>query len=225
MRLHKFAAVAGAAALAATAFGATAASAAPIPARFTGTDSGASAYQVPAGGAAYAASFKVTYWRYDSEWLADGTTMLKVTGKYATVTPAGLYLPQRSNGPAVTESATVKIAVPAGAPAGTYTDTVTATESNSQPVVFHFSIVVPPPESAAQLCESYGGVFGNTNLTFGRWPTILWTCNGFPYVSDADLQAKIVMLWAACVAGGGTGYGYGGPYVPPMTVDFTCGQS
>ena len=203
--------------------GTVAASAAPAPARFTGQDLGAATYQVPAGGAAYTA-FKITYWRYDTQWLASGDTSLSVSGQYATISPAAMYLEQRSNGAPVTETATVNIAVPAGATPGTITDTVTATESNSQPVVFHFSIVVPPPESAAQLCESYGGVFGNSNRTMGGWPTILWTCNGYPYVSDADLQAKYVMLGAACIAGGGTGYGESG-VVATLTAYFTCGQS
>lgn len=124
----------------------TAASASTSPARFTGQDLGASSYQVPTGGAAYATSFQIKYWRYDTQWLASGDTALSVSGQYATVSPGAMYLEQRSNGAPVTETATVNIAVPAGATPGTITDTVTATESNSQPVVFHFSIVVPKPD-------------------------------------------------------------------------------
>ena len=82
------------------------------------------------------------------------------------------------------------------------------------------------PEGAAQtLCESYGGSFGNTNLTFGSWPTILWTCNGFPYVSDDDLLAnKYVALGDACLAGGGTGYAIRGVSATLLAF-FTCGHS
>jgi hypothetical protein len=81
------------------------------------------------------------------------------------------------------------------------------------------------PKSAAQkLCESYGGTFGNTNLTFGGWPTILWTCNGYPFVSEADFQAKYVALGDACIAGGGTGYALRGVDAT-LTAYFTCGHS
>jgi hypothetical protein len=81
------------------------------------------------------------------------------------------------------------------------------------------------PEGAAQTaCESYGGTFGNTNLTMGSWPTILWTCNGYPYVSDVDLQAKYVALGDACLAGGGTGYALRG-VDPTKLAYFTCGHS
>jgi len=33
---------------------------------------------------------------------------------------------------------------------------------------------------------------------------------GYPWVSDADLQAKYVALGDACLPGGGTGYGENG---------------
>ena len=81
--------------------------------------------------------------------LASGLTTLSVSGNYASVAPASLMLPQRSNGAPVTEPATVKISVPAGATPGTYTDVITATESNSKPVTFTFKIVVPDPYSVA----------------------------------------------------------------------------
>jgi len=81
------------------------------------------------------------------------------------------------------------------------------------------------PEGAAQtLCESYGGAFGNTNLTMGSWPTILWTCNGYPYVSNDDLQAEYVALGDACLAGGGTGYALRGVDATKLAY-FTCGHS
>jgi hypothetical protein len=81
------------------------------------------------------------------------------------------------------------------------------------------------PESAAQiLCESYGGTYGNSNLTFGSFPTILWTCNGWHFVSDDDLQAKYVALGNACLAGGGDGYALRGVDAT-MTAYFTCGHS
>ncbi len=82
-----------------------------------------------------------------------------------------------------------------------------------------------PSGSISQtLCESYGGTFGNDNLTFGSWPTILWTCDGYPWISEADLQAKNVALGDACLAGGGTGYADNGQSTT-MLAYFTCGQS
>jgi hypothetical protein len=41
------------------------------------------------------------------------------------------------------------------------------------------------PKSDTQvLCESYSGTFGNTNMTAGSWPTIVWTCNGYAFSSE-----------------------------------------
>ncbi|MEP6658807.1 MAG: hypothetical protein ABJD24_02690 [Acidimicrobiales bacterium] len=78
--------------------------------------------------------------------------------------------------------------------------------------------------NAAKLCQRYRGTLGNTNMTLGSWPTILWTCNDWPWRSDADLQAKYVSLGSACLAGGGTGYAVFGA-AATMTAYFTCGKA
>ena len=86
-----------------------------------------------------------------------------------------------------------------------------------------FTLTMIP--AAQTLCESYGGTFGNDNmLTFVSFPTDLWTCDGYSWVSDADLQAKNVALGDACLAGGGTEYG-DSYQTATMLAYFTCGQS
>jgi hypothetical protein len=88
----------------------------------------------------------------------------------------------------------------------------------------HGGTLTAPASAAQTVCESYGGTFGNTNSTMGSWPTILWTCNYLPYVSEDDQQAKFIALADACLAGGGTGWASsGGEY--SGRAYFTCGHS
>jgi hypothetical protein len=88
----------------------------------------------------------------------------------------------------------------------------------------HGGILTTPTSGAQTRCESYGGTFGNTILTFGSWPTILWTCNGWSWVSEVDLQAKYGSLGTACLAGDGTGYALRGVDAA-LIAHFTCGKA
>ena len=47
-------------------------------------------------------------------------------------------------------------------------------------------VLTAPQPTGEAVCASYGGSFGNNNLTMGSWSIILWTCNGWSYVSQDD---------------------------------------
>ena len=101
---------------------------------------------------------------------------------------------------------------------GGVTATLTATSNGPGPAATD-SLTGTGVSTAQELCESYGGTFGNTNLTFGGWPTILWTCNGWAVEPGVD---QYHALGNACIAGGGTGYGAS---VGDTRGNFTCGHS
>jgi hypothetical protein len=58
----------------------------------------------------------------------------------------------------------------------------------------------------------------------GSWPTIVWTCNGFSYVSADDLQNKIDALGGVCLGSGGNGYASAANDAT-LTANVTCGHS
>ncbi|HUK68176.1 MAG TPA: hypothetical protein VLW50_05395 [Streptosporangiaceae bacterium] len=85
----------------------------------TGTSSGARSYTLQPG---TSTSFQVSYWNTGA---ISENIRLYTTGSYASVSPASNYLRAPRLGPAKI-NATVTIAVPEGAPAGTVADSVTA---------------------------------------------------------------------------------------------------
>jgi hypothetical protein len=82
----------------------------------------------------------------------------------------------------------------------------------------------PPQETTPQaLCASSGGIYGNTNMTAGSWPTILWTCNDWFFTSNDNFQAKSASLGGSCLEGGGTGYAVRSVDATARAY-FTCGK-
>ena len=78
----------------------------------------------------------------------------------------------------------------------------------------------PTPKSAAQLvCESFGGIFGKTNLTPGSFSLVLWTCNDLNPTGGPALQTRILQVYSSGpVLCADTQYFYS---VTPT--DITCG--
>lgn len=107
------------------------------------------------------------------------------------------------------------------APADSELVTATLTAASKKTVLTSGALTGTGLDTAAlDLCHSYGGVYGDgPNLTFGGWPYILWTCNGWAVEPGVD---QYHALGNACIAGGGTGYGAS---VGDTSGNFTCGHS
>jgi hypothetical protein len=80
----------------------------------------------------------------------------------------------------------------------------------------------PPPDLTSQeICESYGGTFGNEDLNpSGPWTSVVWTCKGVPVTNETVETA----LSSSCFENdGGVIFGFTGITVGPA--NYTCGGS